>query len=207
MHTSIDKLTRAIVAAAVAGLLVAACGGGGSGTAEGSKGSGGDAAEPSKQFQDPQGAKGTEPVATFGKESGEAEREAASAVLARNLTARQKANFATQCETLGKRGLEIVLGKGKSERSRCPAALKELAEPLSASKEARADTLSGEIAALRVKGSQAYALYHGNNGKDYAMPMELEGGNWKVGAIVTTELPKSKPKSKKPAAEPPKKKT
>jgi len=102
------------------------------------------------------------------------------------------------------------LGKGKeAERSKCPKELKKLAEPLSGSKQIRADTLTGEIAALRVKGTQAYALYHGNDGNDYAVPMEMEGGSWKVGAIIPTELPPAKSASKKPkpqSASPEKKK-
>jgi hypothetical protein len=194
MMMSTNTLIRTIALAAVAGLLLVGCGARGSSSAtEGSAG------EPSKQFQDLETLKGKEPIATFGKESGDAEREAASAVLAKNLTAREKANFATQCETLGKRGLESVFGKGQgTERSKCQKELKKLAEPLSGTKQLRADTLSGEIAALRIKGKQAYALYHGNDGKDYAWPMEMEGGSWRVGAIVPTELPQAKPKSKKP---------
>jgi len=180
--------------------MLIGCGGGGSSTSAGATNASDEVAEPSREFHDPEGPKGPEPVATFGKESGDAEREAASAVLTKNLTARAKADFATQCETLGKRGLETFLGKGKgNERSKCQKELKKLAEPLSGSKEIRADTLTGEIAALRVKGSQGWALYHGNDGKDLAMPMEQEGGSWKVGAILTTELPKTEPKPKKPA--------
>jgi hypothetical protein len=195
--TVINNLARAIALAAMATLLLVGCGGGGS-TSVGTTSSSGGAAEPSKEFQDPEGAKGPEPVATFGKESGDAEREEASAVLAKNLTAREKADFATQCETLGKRGLEVVLGKSKvAAQSKCQKELKKLAEPLAGSKEFRIDTLSGEVAALRVKGSQAYALYHGSDGQDYAMPMERESGEWKVGSIATTGLPApSKPQSK-----------
>ncbi len=202
MKIALDTLIRAVALAAVAGLLLVGCGAGGSSSAsEGSTGA------PSKQFQDPEGPNGKEPIATFGKESEGAEREEASAVLEKNLTAREKANFATQCNTLGKRGLESLLGKGEgTKRSKCQKELKKLAEPLSETKKIRADTLSGEIAALRVKGNQAYALYHGNDGKDYAMPMEMEGGSWKVGAIITIELPQAEPKSKKPKSPAPEKK-
>jgi len=45
------------------------------------------------------------------------------------------------------------------------------------------------IAALRVKGPVAYALYHGKAGKDYAMKMEIDQGKWKVAALLTEELP------------------
>jgi hypothetical protein len=187
-----NNFIRAIALAAVAGLLLIGCGAGGSTASEGSAG------EPSKQFHDPEGPNGKEPIATFGKESGDTEREEASAVLEKNLAAREKGNFATQCQTLGKRGLEAFLGKGEgTKRSKCQPELKKLAEPLAETKKIRTDTLAGEIAALRIKGSKAYALYHGTDGKDYAWPMEKESGAWKVGAIIGTELPQTEPKSKK----------
>ena len=129
----------------------------------------------------------------FGEEAASVEREAASAVLTENLKAREGADFAGQCSSLGKAGLETVVGalkasEVKSAKTKCPTQLKELAEPLSNTKEARTNTLSGPIAALRVKGAKAYALYHGNDGNDYAMPREKEGGKWMVGSIVTTEF-------------------
>jgi hypothetical protein len=129
----------------------------------------------------------------FGEEAAASEREAASAVLTENLEARQGADFAGQCSSLGKAGLESVLGAVKSSevqsaRAECVGSLKSLAEPLSSTKQVRTNTLSGPISALRVKGPKAYALYHGNDGNDYAMPMEKEGGKWLVGSIVTIEL-------------------
>jgi hypothetical protein len=205
--TTIPNSTRAFVLAALVALLLVGCGGGGSSSSVGATNADSKVAEPSKEFHDPEGPKGPEPVATFGKESDASEREEASAVLSQNLKARQKADFATQCETLGKRGLESFLGKGKgNERSKCQKELKKLAEPLSGSKKIRTDTLTGEIAALRVKGNLAWALYHGSDGKDNAMPMEREGVDWKVGGILTTELPKEESKPKKPAPTAPKKK-
>jgi hypothetical protein len=127
----------------------------------------------------------------FGEEAASAEREAASAILTENLIAREEADFAGQCDSLGKAGLESVLGavtKVAPARAKCAGSLKGLAEPLSGTKETRTNTLSGPISAFRVKGAKGYALYHGNDKKDYAMPMEKEGGKWLVGSIVTTEL-------------------
>jgi len=84
---TIHNLARVIALVALAALLLVGCGGGGNSTSKGTTASSG-VAEPSKEFQDPEGPKGPEPVATFGKESGDTEREEASAVLAENLTAR-----------------------------------------------------------------------------------------------------------------------
>jgi len=169
--------------------------GGGSGGSNSSTAS----VEASKQFQDPEALEGgKEPVATFGKEASESERAEASAVLDENLTARQEGDIAGQCGTLGKRGLESVSATSAKEPSKCVAELKKIAEPLSSTENARKDTLAGEIAALRVDGKKAYALYHGNDGNDYAMPMEQEGGRWKVGGILTIELPTEEAELKPP---------
>ena len=134
-------------------------------------------------------------IVEFGQESAAPEREAASAILTENLKARQAAEFASQCSSLGKAGLETVVGKIgaggaeiKKAQAKCPTTLKGLAEPLATSNEARKNTLSGPISALRVEGTKGYALYHGNDGKDWAMPMEKEGGKWLVASISTTEL-------------------
>ncbi len=166
----------ALLAASIClGLIVAGCGGGTATSATDP--------DPSAQFIE----KGHENVIPrFGKESSVEEREEASAVLTENLKARAAGAFATQCKTLNKEGVaSIPEAKGKSS---CPGALKKIGEPLSQTKKARKDTLTGPISALRVKGTKGYALYHGNDGKNYAMPMGKENGSWLVSAIVTTEL-------------------
>jgi hypothetical protein len=141
------------------------------------------ASEPSAEFLKP---KGKNKIAKFGEEASEEEREAVNQVVVENLEAREAADFSTQCDTLNMRAIKEI-PNAKDHRG-CPAALKKLAEPLSGSKEIRKDTMSGEIAALRVKGDRGYALYHGNDGKDYAVPLEKEDGEWKVSAIVVTGL-------------------
>lgn len=174
-------------------MAIAGCGGGSSSLSASSSSSPADAAEPSKEFNDPEGIKGIEPVATFGRESGDSERQEASAVLAESLTAREEGDFAAQCATLSKRALKttFIRGEGVADASKCTGELEKVAKPLAKSESVRADTLEGEIAALRVKGNRAFALYHGNDGSDYAMSMEMEDGEWKVGSIVTLPLPKT----------------
>lgn len=138
----------------------------------------------------------TNGLVKFGHEAWAPERKTASAVLTRNLEARQEADFATQCATLSQYGVESVTGKKKGTAAvkACPTALKALAMPLSRTKPFRVNRLAGEIDALRVKGDQGQALYHGDDGKDYAMPMTKEGIGWTVGSILTTELnPPDKP--------------
>lgn len=128
----------------------------------------------------------------FGQEALAAQREAANLVLEANLQARASGDFAKQCAALNPKTIEEVTGSSKpSSRSRCPKSLQAFAEPLNQTKGQRADMLDEPIGSLRVKGKQGYALFHGRDGKDYAMPMETEGGKWMVGALLTTELESS----------------
>jgi hypothetical protein len=168
---------------ALIALLVAISG---CGDGSGSSSSGRPAPEPSSQFK---ATKADKKIVDFGEEAPPEEREAAGLVLAANFKAREAADFSTQCSSLSRQMLEQLSGPGKKEpAASCPSALRKLAEPLSGTKNIRKDTLGGPITALRCKGAGGYALFHGTDGGDYAMPMNKEGGEWKVGALVTTEL-------------------
>jgi hypothetical protein len=113
-------------------------------------------------------------------------REEAGAVVAKSLEARAAADFEAQCATLSKKVIaNLPLTKRQHD---CATALGEVAEPLSSTKGFRKDTLSGPIAAMRVEGNRAYALYHGNDGKDYLVPLKREAGNWKVDSLANTEI-------------------
>jgi hypothetical protein len=167
-------------------LLAAGCGGGSSSSVSSSSESGA-GAEPSAQFRKPNDKhSAAQFVTSFGSEASAEEREAASEVVTKNLAARAAADFKTQCETLNKHGIGEIPG-AKNHRD-CPEALTKYAEPLAKTKAFRKDTLSGPIAALRVKGERGYALYHGSDKKDYAVPLEKEDGSWKVSSVSTTEL-------------------
>ncbi len=134
--------------------------------------------------------KGTPRVVKFGQEASDAEREAASEALKANLEARESGDFATQCADLSLEAKREVTGLNlpAAVNKVCPTELKKLAEPLKATKAARKDTMSEPVAVLRIKGSSAIALYHGNDGHDYAVPLEKENGEWKVRSLVTPRL-------------------
>ena len=177
-------------AAAVLGVAVVVltgCGGGGSNSTAAISTASSANGELSSQFITP---KGNNDIAEFGHEATVAEREAASAVLEKSLRARASADWVMQCSTLTPKAMESFESRPEDGdfKPGCPKALKAFAEPLSKSKEVRANTLSGPITALRVKGNQGYALYHGNDGTDYAMPLAKESGAWKVAAVVTIEI-------------------
>jgi hypothetical protein len=186
------KFKLLLAATTVVALIVLAMGcGGGSSSSSSTAGSTREdpAGEASAEFLHPKSPNNK--YVKFGTEAPTAEREAASKVLEENLKAREEADFATQCATLNPATLEEVASpkeKGSAAAAACPKAVKELADPLNRTRKIRADTLGGPIAALRMKGEKAYALYHGNDKKDYLMPMEKENGVWKVGSLTTTEL-------------------
>lgn len=123
--------------------------------------------------------------AAFGYEASAEEREQASQILEKSLKARAAPDYATQCKTLSQSIIEAI------EKSRyhlnCPQTLR--IEDLLTPPGKTADTMQGPIAALRVQGPVAYALYHGKGGNDYAMKMELENGEWKVAEVLTEKLP------------------
>lgn len=159
-------------------LVIAGCGASSSTSSESGSG-----AEPSAQFLKKNG-KNTIPE--FGEEASAEEREAVNTVVVKNLKARQAADWATQCNTLSMKGIAEI--PGAKNHQDCPTALKKLGEPLSVTKGIRTDTLSGSIAAFRIEGERGYALYHGNDGRNHALPLEKEDGVWKVGSINTIEL-------------------
>lgn len=182
--------SAALLIALAAVFLLAGCGGGGSST-------GSTSARPPSESESHKGASsefisagGENKYAKFGSEAPEPEREAASAVLEENLKARQAAEWEKQCRSLVKPLKEELAPEPGLQTlvKACGVGLGKLGRPLSASAESRKDTLPGEIDVLRVKGSSAYALYHGSDGKDYMMPMEKEGSEWKVASLVTVEI-------------------
>lgn len=125
-------------------------------------------------------------AATYGKEASAEEREIVSDVVVKNLTAREDADFKAQCETLNKHGIAEVPGAKNHED--CPGALQKYAEPLPKTKAYRKNPLAGPVTAVRVKGEKAFALFHGTDGKDLALPLEKEDGEWRVSAVFVTEL-------------------
>ncbi|MGH2938702.1 MAG: hypothetical protein ACRDPE_11355 [Solirubrobacterales bacterium] len=194
-------MRREKIAAALIGALVLLTGcGGSSGSTLGSSAR----SQPSAEFLGPD-SKDNVQIVGFGAEAPSGERDAASAVLALNLNAREAADFAAQCATLSQRVvIEIENPASKETLSDdCATGLERLARPLSSTKNVRKNRLRAAIAALRIKGDKGYALFHGNDGRNYAMLMEKEGGQWKVGSLLTKELSEPPPRGTRHSSLPP----
>jgi len=178
-----------ICLAAILSFGVAGCGGSSSSSSSSSTSSvGGFEAESSAQFlKQGKVKKSNEEIVKFGDEGSVEEGETVNAIVVASLKARASGDFGGQCETLGENTIKTKI-PGVRNKQGCAAALKEAAEPFSRTKKEREDTLNGSIDALRVKGKSGYALYHGTDGKDWAVPLEKEGENWKVAALLMIEL-------------------
>jgi hypothetical protein len=132
-------------------------------------------------------------IPDFGAEASTGELARATAALAAFLHARAGGEWAAACVYLAgptRVQLERFGGAAKGGSKGCGTALAALsgggghgASP------SRAETLTGSVAALRVKGNSAFALYRGPNGNKYVMPMVKEGGAWKIGQLAPIAYP------------------
>lgn len=188
------QVTGALLAALAIALLAAGCGGGSSDAsgAESDKADEVELASPSEGEPSRAFLKKSreDKIPKFGDEASAKEREAASSVLEENLKARAAGEWAKQCATLSP-GAAKEVKQGASAQGvgggGCAKELKARAEPLQQTKSLRANSMTGPIDALRVKGIRGYALYHGVGGADYAMAMEKIDGEWMVGDILEEE--------------------
>ena len=175
-----------LLALLILALAAAGCGGGGSSSGGSSSSSTSSdpssGPEPNATFKTSHGGK---KIVNFGEEASLDEWEAANVVVVKNLKAREAGDWAGQCETLSQSGIKEI--RGTEKRSECPARLEEIGKPAS-TKALRKDTLPGDIQVLRVKGNRAYALYNGNDGQDYAVPLEKEDGRWRVTRLTMIPL-------------------
>ena len=142
---------------------------------------------PSREFLVPDG---DNVVQTFGEEGTPRERAEATAVIAAWLRAREARDFEKDCsyysrgyaELLAEDANNVTDGRTKT----CAQALAYFKHNASGN---YVNTLSGSIDSLRVGegqrvdgilGVMAYAQYHGNDGNDWVVPLEREGGEWRI---------------------------
>ena len=147
-------------------------------------------ADPSRGGQDFRGPDDKNTQASFGHEASEAERARASRVIEGWLRARAVTDWAADCSFFSRRYRHALVAEDATEVSNgevqnCPHALAFFG--IAASGDYK-DTLSGAIDGFRVGGGLGIALYHGNDGNDWAVTMEKEAGKWWVAVAMPTEL-------------------
>jgi len=138
---------------------------------------------PTREFLEPGG---DNIVQTFGREGTKAERERASETIEAWMRARAVQDWKKDCSYFSKSYSTNITddahGVTGGKVKNCPQALAYFKHNASGD---YVNNLSGPIDSLRVglyKGqrNQGYAQYHGNDGKDWIVPVEKNGGRWKV---------------------------
>ncbi len=134
---------------------------------------------------------GDNSIPNYGSEAPPSERERATAALAGFLRARASGEWPKACTYLAvatRTQLERLLGGAKAKTGGCAQVLAQLSKD-SAASHAETLTLAGGVAALRIKGTSAFALFHGPKGSKYVMPMRSEGGAWKMSQLAPLPYP------------------
>jgi hypothetical protein len=141
--------------------------------------------------------RGDNSIPEYGQEAGASERARAATALATFLQARAKGEWSLVCTELAgptREQLERLVRAAKAKGSGgCGQVLAALTGHGPASTRADPLTSGGGMAALRVKGTTAFALFYGSHHSKYVMPMRNEGGSWKVSQITPLPYPLGTP--------------
>lgn len=129
---------------------------------------------------------GDNSIPTYGAEASSSELAAATESLATYLAARASRDWVRACSHLGapiQKQLEL-LARGGGEG--CAASYAQLASHIGSSQLASPLV---KLAALRVEGDKAFALFYGPGEQQYMMPMVSEGGSWKANQLEPVPWP------------------
>jgi hypothetical protein len=127
---------------------------------------------------------GDNSIQDFGGESDESELQEAAEVVHGFFVARAEEQWSTACSYLAKSNvgqLEQIARQAKSASTDCAAGLAAFTRPLPAELEREITTV--DAGSLRREGEQGFLVYYGAGGDTYAMPLQEEGGSWKVTAL------------------------
>jgi hypothetical protein len=171
-----------------------------SGKSQGQPGSGGQkqsSPSTSQGASHPPGAAGFEvkggdnSVPEYGSEGSSAETREAHDALAAYLKAREEGDWATACSYLAgktRSRLELLVKASKGKVQGCAGILKMISSGRVGGTMG-VNPLNGPLAALRVEGGTAFALFYGPEGRKYVMPMAREGSGWKVSQFAPFPYP------------------
>lgn len=159
----------------------AGCGGGGTAADTHPQAS----AEPTREFVIPGG---DNTVQYFGHEAVRAQREQVSTVVEAWDRARAAEKWKLDCSYLTRAYIDNMVtdaeSVSKGKATSCVEALAFFGVVASGTEDM---TTTGPIDSLRVSGRKGYVQYHGRNGQDWIVPVEEEGGMWKVGVSAPIE--------------------
>jgi hypothetical protein len=138
--------------------------------------------------------KGDNSIPDFGREAHPSERQRAVAALTTFLRARANGEWSKMCRYLARPNLRLLDGFARNPKGKsmdCGSVLAALQKKASSAE--RADPLISGLAALRIKGKSAFALFHGANNNKYVMPMQNEDGAWKMTQLAPLPYPLGTP--------------
>ena len=133
--------------------------------------------------------RGDNSIPDFGQEANATQRRLALNQLTAFMRARAKGEWSKACDHLAsptRQQLESFAKSSGSTPNGCGLAFAAL---MSGHEAERLDTLTNGVAALRIKGKTAFALFYGPNAEKYVMPMQNEDGAWKMTQIAPLHYP------------------
>lgn len=141
------------------------------------------------QFRTPSGDNS---IQESGVEADAAERARAAAALHAYLDLRAAHHWAAACEYMAASLIvllerAVAISPGGENPKGCPAVLAAMSE---AAPQRLLDELAEvDVGSLRLNGQRGFLLYHGPEGKSYAILLAKEAGGWKVTTMDGTVLP------------------
>ncbi|MFI5027974.1 MAG: hypothetical protein ACHQCF_03210 [Solirubrobacterales bacterium] len=152
----------------------------------GSGGGSGGASERSSSFRTPGGDNS---IQEYGSEASAEERASATKTISGFYAAMATEDWAKVCGLLSAKNLaalKLFSEKVQKAKGKGCTGILALVTPKTSSKPP--ETIKGEVISLRRHGDVSFALYHGVDGKNYAYPLKLEEGSWKLTALAPTPL-------------------
>ena len=131
-------------------------------------------------------------IPTYGSEASATVREQAAAALGAYLGARAAGNWTVACSYLGaamRRQVSALVHASQGKVTSCTSIFAKLGSQ----GESNTDPFEGSVAALRVKGDTAFALFYGPHRRQYTMPMAHEAGHWRVNQLQAIPYPPGSP--------------
>jgi hypothetical protein len=133
---------------------------------------------------------GDNSVQEYGAEADPSERDAAATALHNFFDARAEGNWDAACEYLSKGTIEsfekLAAGAKGVEGKSCGGILEALTNP-AAKQVMKTEAAQADVRSLRFEGEQGFLLYT-FEGTVYSVPMNKEGGSWKVASLAGVPL-------------------
>jgi hypothetical protein len=139
---------------------------------------------------------GDNSIQEYGDEGGESELQEVAETVYDFFVARGHGEWEKACGYLTKSSVEsleqLIAQSPELKGGGCAVALKSFTQPLPPSRSRQINKMVSTIdaASFRHEGEQGFLIYYGAPGKTvYAMPMNNEDGEWKVGSLAGDQLP------------------